>query len=101
MIVNIDSIVPLVLLAALVLFIHIVVRRRWSLVMASAVLSMTTAWWLFICWIYRDGMGPESVESSGLSALAAFMSIAWPYVIAYCVLIGMCIFVVRRGLVLR
>lgn len=41
----------------------------------------------FVCWIFRDGLGPDSVESSGWLSLYRFMEEFW---VILCVSIALC-----------
>lgn len=77
MILDIDSIeIPLVL-SFLLVSLHVFRRSRASFALALISLTGTLVWWGAITWMFRDGMGPESVETAGFQAIAAFLSLFW------------------------
>ena len=47
-------------------------------------------------WLFRDGLGPDSIESSGIDALRRFFSDFWPFALFCFVLFVIAFFVGRH-----
>jgi len=47
-------------------------------------------------WLLRDGLGPDSIESSGFEALRRFMSDFWP-IASFCIFLFAIAFFLGRG----
>lgn len=47
-------------------------------------------------WRLRDGLGPDSIESSGFEALRRFFSDFWPVALACFLLFGVALFMSRH-----
>lgn len=90
MIIDIYSIViPLAVSAALVVT-HVLVRSKVSLLATTASLTLTLALWGVITWLFRDGMGPDSVETTGIDAAVAFIAFFWLPVLVWIAVVWFC-----------
>jgi ABC-type lipoprotein release transport system permease subunit len=49
-----------------------------------------------ITWFFRDGMGPDSIESSGYEALRRFTLDFWPVAVFFVVLFTLAFVMIRR-----
>lgn len=90
MIIDIDSIaIPLAVSVALVVT-HIFLRSKISLVAATASLTFTLVLWGVITWLFRDGMGPDSIETTGVDAVVAFTTFFWMPALIWIVISWFC-----------
>ena len=46
----------------------------WSLIVLATALGLLATYW---CWILRDGLGPDAVESTGYAAVVAAATGGW------------------------
>lgn len=90
MIIDIDSIViPLAISAALVVT-HAFLRSKISLWASTASLTLTLALWGVITWMFRDGMGPDSIETTGIDAVIAFITFFWIPILIWIAVVWFC-----------
>ena len=59
---------------------------------SSLILFALGSW----CWLLRDGLGPDSIESSGGEALRRFIADFWPVALLCLVLFAIAFFVAPR-----
>jgi hypothetical protein len=71
------------------------IRRRVAIGLSSFSLLLLLALGAWT-WLLRDGLGPDSIESSGIEALRRFSSDFWP-IAAFCFfLFGIAFLMARR-----
>ncbi len=62
------------------------------LVIASALLLLS----IIMCWTMRDGMGPDSVESHGMTAVLRFLKEVWLLVVLILPIVALGAWMVRK-----
>jgi hypothetical protein len=90
MIIDIDSIVIPLAVSAVLVVAHAFFRSKVSLLAATASLTFTLALWGIITWLFRDGLGPDSIETTGIDAVVAFMKFFWLPVLIWISVIWLC-----------
>ncbi|WP_267105514.1 hypothetical protein [Xanthomonas sacchari] len=75
---------------------HLVRRKRRSRNVVIALAFFALVPWMYVCWLFRDGLGQDSVVSSGLQAWGRFIDGFWiPFFIFVVVVIFSC-FVTKK-----
>lgn len=70
--------IPSVILLALMITARSHLRRQICCSLFYAILIVCSGWLLFLTWVLRDGLGPDSTSSHGVEASQRFVSQAWP-----------------------
>ena len=52
-------------------------KLRWAFVFVITLILFAYHITLFFAWLFRDGLGPDSVESTGIYAFEGIISLAW------------------------
>lgn len=59
-----------------------------SLIVTFTLACLSLAFWLWVSWSLRDGMGPDAIDSSGTEALRRFWSGASIWVMSWAGLVA-------------
>src|SRR5687768_4292268 len=96
MIIDIDSIVIPLAVSAVLVVAHVFLRSKISLLATTASLTITLVLWGVITWLFRDGMGPDSIETTGIDAVVAFITFFWMPALIWIAVVWFCWRIVRR-----